>query len=330
MILQSDTNVIEDAKLTLTNKAASGKPLTTVSNAASDFIFDNLPSGDYVLTVEAAGLSSVTKEINSIKSGAREMETINSGIESNRSVFTSPAFTLKNVRQMKENQTILDNLNLEIAAEKLTALVGPSGAGKTSLLRLLNRLDDPTGGEIFYRSELLDQIPVQHLRRRVGFVFQTPVMFPGSVGDNLRKALEIAGKAASDSDFDELIKDALALVELDSALTERDGTRLSGGQKQRVNIARALINQPEVLLMDEPTSALDAETSDKLMQTVGRLIEQRKITVVMVTHRLSEARRFGDRTVVMEAGKIIETGATVDVFERSANQRVRAFLEGGQ
>ncbi len=197
------------------------------------------------------------------------------------------------------------------------------------MLRLLNRLDDPSG-EILYRSVPLDQFPVRELRRRVGFVFQTPVMFPGSVGDNLRKVLEIAGKAADDNNFDKLVNNAIALVELDSALAVRDGTRLSGGQKQRVNIARSLINQPEVLLMDEPTSALDAETADKLMEIVRRLIEKRKITAVTVTHRLIEARRFCDRTIVIEAGKIVETGATGDVFGKSANPRVRAFLKSGK
>lgn len=194
---------------------------------------------------------------------------------------------------------------------------------------MLNRLDDPSG-EILYRSVPLDQFPVRELRRRVGFVFQTPVMFPGSVGDNLRKVLEIAGKAADDNNFDKLVNNAIALVELDSALAVRDGTRLSGGQKQRVNIARSLINQPEVLLMDEPTSALDAETADKLMEIVRRLIEKRKITAVTVTHRLIEARRFCDRTIVIEAGKIVETGATGDVFGKSANPRVRAFLKSGK
>lgn len=243
-------------------------------------------------------------------------------------INTLSAFVLKNVQQVRENQLILDDINLEIAENVMTAVVGPSGAGKTSLLRLLNRLDDPSNGEIFYRSVSLNEFPVPELRRRIGFVFQTPVMFPGSVRDNLQKALKIAGKTASDSD--ELISNALALVELDFALAERDGARLSGGQKQRVNIARALVGAPEVLLMDEPTSALDAETADKLMETVRQLIENRGITIVMVTHRLAEARRASDRTVMMEAGKVIETGATDDIFGKTANRRIRMFLESGK
>lgn len=240
----------------------------------------------------------------------------------------SPAFTLKDVRQIKESQIVLDGVNLDVASEKITALIGPSGAGKTSLLRLFNRLDDAASGQILYCARPITEFPVQDLRRQVGFVFQTPVMFPGTVGDNLRRALEIAGKSATDCT--DLIGEMLALAELDSTIADRDGAKLSVGQKQRVNIARALMTAPEVLLMDEPTSALDPETADRLMETVRRLARERKITVVMVTHRLSEARRASDLTVVMERGRVLESGATDYIFEQTANARIREFLDGSK
>lgn len=184
----------------------------------------------------------------------------------------SSAFSLCDVQQIRENQTVLDGINLEIEKGKLTALIGPSGAGKTSLLRLLNRLDDPASGQIFYCSQPITEYQVQTLRLQVGFVFQTPVMFPGTVADNLRAALELAGKPVIDSD--DLIVETLRLAEIDVSLAPRDGAQLSIGQKQRVNIARALMTAPEVLLMDEPTSALDPETADKLMETVRHLGRQ--------------------------------------------------------
>lgn len=240
----------------------------------------------------------------------------------------NPVYILKNVRQVRENQIVLDDINLEIAQGSITALVGPSGAGKTSLLRLLNRLDDAANGEIFYHSRPIEEYAVQELRRRVGFVFQTPLMFPGSVGDNLRKALEIARKTVTDSQ--KLTNEMLALAELDSGLAERDAARLSVGQKQRVSIARALVNEPEVLLMDEPTSALDPETADRLMETIRRLNKESGITVVMITHRLTEARRASDKLVFMEAGQIIETGSTEIVFKQTSNSRIRQFLNGGK
>lgn len=239
-----------------------------------------------------------------------------------------PAFVLKNVGQIRENQVVLDNINLEIEHGAITALIGPSGAGKTSLLRLLNRLDEPVSGEIIYRSHPISEYPVQKLRRRVGFVFQTPVIFPGTVRQNLQAALKFTEKSAADSD--RLIGDALLLAELDPAIAERDGSRLSVGQKQRVNIARALVTAPEVLLMDEPTSALDTETADRLMETVRRFKLEKEITVVMITHRLTEARRVSDHTIVMQAGRVIEIGTTEFVFGRTTDSRVRRFLGSGK
>lgn len=252
--------------------------------------------------------------------------TVNNLASDDSTPETSAAFTVKDARQVKESQTVLDGINLEIASEKITALVGPSGAGKTSLLRLLNRLDDAASGEIFFRNRPIAEYQVQELRRQVGFVFQTPVMFPGTVGDNLRKALELAGKSLADCA--DLIDETLRLAKLDSDLASRDGAKLSVGQKQRVNIARALMTAPEVLLMDEPTSALDPETADRLMETVRRLAREKKITVVMITHRLSEARRASDLTVVMERGRVLESGATDYIFERTTNPRIREFLDG--
>lgn len=136
---------------------------------------------------------------------------------------TAPVFILKDVRQVREGQVVLDDINLEIAPGTITALIGPSGAGKTSLLRLLNRLDDAASGDVFYRSRSINEYPVQELRRQVGFVFQTPVMFPGTVADNLRKALELAGKPVADSQV--LMNEMLRLAELDSSLPTCSSSR---------------------------------------------------------------------------------------------------------
>jgi len=254
--------------------------------------------------------------------------------------------------------TVLDGVELDIPHGAITALVGPSGAGKTSLLRLLNRLDDPVSGDIVYRARAITHYPIQALRRHVGFVFQTPVMFPGTVRDNLLVALTLGGRAlqpcadavapraktpscvpthasapgpsAEDQDAERRVAAAMALAELDGTLCDRDGDRLSGGQKQRVNIARALLTSPDVLLMDEPTSALDPETADRLMETTRRLSQEQHLTVVMVTHRLSEARRTSDMTIVLERGRVVAMGRTADVFENTTNPRIRAFLETGR
>lgn len=234
------------------------------------------------------------------------------------------AFTLTGVCQIKGGITVVDGVDLDIPHGDIIALVGPSGAGKTSLLRLLNRLDDPVRGEILYRARPITHYPVQTLRRHVGFVFQTPVMFPGTVRDNLQVALALGGDHRQDADA--RMGEALALAELDRALCDREGARLSGGQQQRVNIARALMTSPEVLLMDEPTSALDPETADRLMETTRRLSREQHLTVVMVTHRLAEARRISDSTIVLERGRVVASGRTADVFGHTTDPRLRAFL----
>jgi putative ABC transport system ATP-binding protein len=241
---------------------------------------------------------------------------------------THPVFALHSVRQVKGGTEVLAGLDLEIPGQAITALVGPSGAGKTSLLRLLNRLDDPVYGEILYHERPLTEIPVRELRCRVGFVFQTPVMFSGTVRDDLRVAAELASNPAEALEVE--IRTAMELAELDWELADRDGERLSVGQKQRATIARALMTRPEVLLMDEPTSALDPETADRLTETIRHLSTDRGLTVVMVTHRLAEARRASDFTVVMEAGRVIEAGLTPQVFGQSEDPRIRAFLESGR
>lgn len=239
-----------------------------------------------------------------------------------------PAFRLNGVRQLKAGTVVLDGVDLEILPHRLTALVGPSGAGKTSLLRLLNRLDEPTEGVVEYHGRSLDAFPVRQLRRKVGFVFQAPVMLPGTVRTNFSEAAAVADCPVHD--LESTMRNAMEIAELDPELLDRDGDRLSLGQKQRANLARALMNGPEALLMDEPTSALDPETADRLMDTVRRMSLERGLTVVMVTHRLAEAQRVCDVTVVMKAGRVLTTGPTPEVFGQTADPRLRAFLESGR
>jgi ABC-type methionine transport system ATPase subunit len=235
-------------------------------------------------------------------------------------------FSLRGVRQERGGTEVLHGIDLDIPAGQITALVGPSGSGKTSLLRLLNRLDDPSAGEVSFDGKPIAGYPVRALRHRVGFVFQAPVMFPGSVAENLRIAAGLAGRAAG---VEAEIERLLPLVGLDVGYAARDGERLSGGERQRVNIARALITRPQALLLDEPTSALDPEVADRLMGTVRDLSAEVGLTTVMVTHRLAEARDASGYTVMLEAGKVVETGPTAELFARPREPRTRAYLAAG-
>ncbi|HEY0779462.1 MAG TPA: ATP-binding cassette domain-containing protein [Gemmatirosa sp.] len=221
---------------------------------------------------------------------------------------------------------MLHDVTVSIPAGEVTALVGPSGAGKTSLLRLLNRLDDPTAGEVAYDGRPVASYPVRALRRRVGFVFQTPTMFAGTVADNLRAAIALGTPDGIGDDAGGVLDAALDAAELPRAYAGRDASRLSGGERQRVALARALVAGPTTLLLDEPTAALDPEVGERLMRTVARLPAERSVDVVMVTHRLREAREASTYVVALEAGRVLEAGASAAVFGGAAHPRVREYL----
>ena len=237
---------------------------------------------------------------------------------------TASLFSLERVNQARGDVVILRDVNVEIPRTEITALIGPSGSGKTSFLRLLNRLDDPDTGMIRFHGKPITGYPVAALRRRVGFVFQQPAMFSGTVADNLRIAVELGGPEAQE---DPLPMDrVLEAVELSPSYADREAGRLSGGERQRVSIARALMTRPEVLLLDEPTSALDVEIADRLLSTIAHLPHEYGVSVVMVTHRLYEARDMSTWTIMLEAGTVVEAGPTTQLFTSAANERTRTFL----
>ena len=237
----------------------------------------------------------------------------------------APAFSLRGIEQERGGRRTLIDIDLDIPRHEVVAIVGPSGAGKTSLIRLLNRLDDPARGVITYNGEPITGVPVRELRRRVGFVFQAPVMFEGTVRENLETAATLApnGRPAPSVDA------GLRLGGLDDSFLNREAGQLSGGEKQRVSLARTLMTAPEVLLLDEPTSALDPEVAQRLMLTIRRLADDLGVTIVMVTHRLAEARSASTHLVLLEAGHVIESGSSSAMFSAPNEARTRQYLLGG-
>jgi putative ABC transport system ATP-binding protein len=235
---------------------------------------------------------------------------------------STPLFVLRRVGLTRGAVTILSEISLELPRATITALIGPSGAGKSTLLRLLNRLDSPTSGEIDFEGEPIERVDVRSLRRRVGFVFQRPTMFLGSVADNLRVAAELGGEVADEA----RIVTTLSAAGLDESYRDRPCEELSGGEQQRVSIARALMTRPEALLLDEPTSALDPEVATKLLATMETLSREHGVAIVMVTHRLHEALHRSSYTVMMEAGHVVESGPTPALFESPKHPRTREFI----
>jgi putative ABC transport system ATP-binding protein len=238
---------------------------------------------------------------------------------------SAPLFALHGVSQDRGGRRVLEEVSLELCAQCMIAVIGPSGSGKSSLIRLLNRLDDPVEGRVEFRGAPVGALPVRQLRRRVGFVFQAPTMFPGTVRDNLNAAAMLAPVSAG-AVTGAGLSSLPEAVELDGTYLDREASRLSGGEQQRVSIARALATSPEVLLLDEPTSALDPEVAERFMQTVSRLNREQALSIVMVTHRLAEARAWSDVTVMLDAGRVVESGPTAALFGSPGEPRTREFV----
>ena len=215
-----------------------------------------------------------------------------------------------------EDTRIVDDVTVEVRTGEVLVIVGPSGAGKSSFLRLLNRLDEPTGGTVRLKGVDYRQIPPRKLRRRVGMVTQTAYLFPGTIADNLRfgplqQGIELPAKTI----------DALLIQVGLTGRAGEDVAHLSGGEAQRVSVARALATTPEVLLLDEPTSALDAEAKSEVEKLVLTVVRQNGLTSVMVSHDLAQAVRVADRVMVMSKGRLEKIGTAGEVINAEGTFR---------
>jgi putative ABC transport system ATP-binding protein len=210
-------------------------------------------------------------------------------------------FELCDVSLARGDRLVLDSVSAEIHGGA-TAIVGPSGSGKSTLLRLLNRLADPDAGAISYRDRPLDAYGPLALRREVSLVPQLPALLEGTVESNLRYAARLAGKEPDAGR-------CLAHAGLDPGFAERDVTKLSVGEQQRAMLARALTQEPAVLLLDEPTSALDHAARDAIEATLSGLRAELDISLIVVSHDPEQARRLAERAVRLESGRVVACGA---------------------
>jgi putative ABC transport system ATP-binding protein len=207
------------------------------------------------------------------------------------------------------DRVLVSDITVEVQPGEVLAVVGPSGAGKSSFLRLLNRLDEPTGGTVRLRGQDYRELAPPELRRRVGMVMQMAYLFPGSVAANIAFGPRQRGEGLAAEQIDALLE-RVGLP----GYQERDVSNLSGGEAQRVSLARTLANAPEILLLDEPTSALDDVSARGIEELVLGIIRERPMTCVIVTHNTAQAHRIADRTMILQAGKLVAIGPTKEVL----------------
>jgi sulfate transport system ATP-binding protein len=232
------------------------------------------------------------------------------------------AIEVRNLSKSFNGFRALDDVSLSVPDGSLTALLGPSGGGKSTLLRVIAGLEAPDGGEVLFSGEAVTRVPAQE--RGVGFVFQHYAAFKHmTVRDNIAFGLKIRKrpKAEVRARVDEL----LALVHL-GGWADRYPAQLSGGQRQRMALARALAVSPRVLLLDEPFGALDATVRKELRDWLRRLHDEVHVTTIFVTHDQEEALEVAQQVAVLNAGRIEQTGTPDDLYERPANPFVMGFV----
>jgi phosphate transport system ATP-binding protein len=229
----------------------------------------------------------------------------------------------------------LKGISMAVPPRAVTALIGPSGCGKSTFLRSINRLNDLIPGIRHEGDMLLDGnsifdkgMDVVALRQRVGMVFQRWNPFPKTIYENVAYGPRINGVASGQS-LDEIVERSLRRAALWEEVKDRLRTSalgLSGGQQQRVCIARALANQPEVLLLDEPASALDPSSTQKIEELLYEL--KQELTIIIVTHNLQQAARASDHTAFFFMGELVEFGPTEQMFTRPREERTEAYITG--
>ena len=224
----------------------------------------------------------------------------------------SRAVTFKNVsKRYLGGVSAVEAVSLEVAGGSFVALVGASGSGKSTLLKTVNRLIDPSEGEVLIGGARVSAEPLHLLRRRIGYVFQNVGLFPHmTVGENIA----IGPRLAGEKDNAARVAELLELVELPVEMATRFPDALSGGQRQRVGVARALACAPGIMLMDEPFGALDPVTRDGLGKAIRALHDRLGLTTILVTHDMAEALLLADRVLVMAGGRIVADATPRDLL----------------
>ena len=238
-------------------------------------------------------------------------------------------FQLLLIRKCFDGHAALNDLSLVIHPGQTTAIIGPSGCGKSTLLGLMTGLLKPDSGEILFENEPLSSQKMTAVRRRMGYVIQDGGLFPHLTA--VANVTLMARHLQWDVEKIRQRVEALSvLARLSGDLLSRYPAELSGGQRQRVSLMRALMLDPDVLLLDEPLAALDPIVRVELQDDLAEIFRRLKKTVVIVTHDMNEAAFFADQIVLMRAGQIVQSGSTDDLFDRPAEEFVTQFVQAQQ
>lgn len=243
-----------------------------------------------------------------------------------KGVGMNTAIEFKHIKKAYGEKVVMDNFNLAVEKGEFVTIIGSSGCGKTTALKMVNGLITPTGGDIFVDGENIKQKNLTQLRRNIGYAIQGSVLFPHmTVGQNISYVPNLLNKRDKAKTRSAVSK-WMRIVGLDADMKDRYPSELSGGQQQRVGIARALAASPDILLMDEPFGAVDEITRSQLQEELKQIYEKTGITVLFVTHDISEALKLGTKVLVMDQGKIQQYAAADELLHNPATDFVRQLV----
>ena len=235
--------------------------------------------------------------------------------------------TLEHVKKSFDGQEILKDFNLSVKEGEFLTMIGRSGRGKTTMLKLMNGLLTPDTGKVYVEGKNIAETDIISLRRRIGYVIQNRGLFPHmTVEKNITYVPVISGKKNKKENHELALK-LLKLVGLEEEKLQRYPSELSGGQQQRVGIARALAANPKILLMDEPFGALDEITRQTMQDEILRLQKELELTIIFITHDIREAMKLGDRVMVMEGGKAIQLDTPENICQVPADSFVSDLIK---
>jgi molybdopterin-binding protein len=220
---------------------------------------------------------------------------------------------LKNITKAYGNKIVANSVNLQIHEGEILALLGPNGSGKSTILKILAFIENPTSGEVIFLGKSVNSKNTEKERMQSTLVFQKTIVFSTSVYNNIAYGLKI--RKAPQATRDKEVKKALKLVKLEG-FEKRNARKLSGGEQQRVAIARALVLNTKLLLLDEPTANLDPKNAGILEEVIDTVNRENKVTIVMATHNMFQAKTLPHRIALMDEGKITEIGAPTEIFSK--------------